>query len=130
MTPAEAYFVHDLVMHEYGGRPGIRDIGAIESALARPYCGYFRRIEKKAAALVHSLTLNHGFVDGNKRTAVFMLAILLRESGYTLEFENVDILNDEIVAMILAVAEHRMTFDEIAAWVKKRLVKLPSDIPN
>jgi death-on-curing protein len=38
-------------MREFGGLPGIRDVGAIESALARPYCGYYRAIEKKAAAL-------------------------------------------------------------------------------
>jgi death-on-curing protein len=52
---------HDYALSRYGGLPGIRDLGLIESALARPYSGYYRPIEKKAAALVHSLTLNHGF---------------------------------------------------------------------
>lgn len=72
---------------------------------------------------MHSLTLNHGFIDGNKRTAVFMLAILLAQSGYSMEFEDRDILNDEIVAMVLAVAERRMTFDEIVRWIKGRLFR-------
>jgi len=94
------------VLRKYGGLRGVRDVGAIESALARPYCGY--PIEKKAAALVHSLTLNHGFIDGNKRTAVFMLAELLLNSGYTLRFESTELLNDEVEDMVLAVTEHRM----------------------
>jgi death on curing protein len=120
----EALAVHDIVLAEYGGLAGIRDSGAIESALARPYCGYYRTIEKKAAALVHSLTLNHGFVDGNKRTAVFMLGILLLGSGYALKFRDAETANIEIENMVLAVAEHRMTFEDIATWLKRYLVKL------
>ena len=77
----EAVEVHDFVLARYGGLAGIRDMGAVASAVARPYSGYHRRIERKAAALVHSLVLNHGFLDGNKRTAVFMLCILLWNSG-------------------------------------------------
>lgn len=116
--------MHDVVIRDYGGRAGIRDIGTIESALGRPYSGYHRRIERKAAALVHSLALNHGFTDGNKRTAVFMLAILLIQSGYSLEFDDNDILNDEVLAMVLEVAEHRMNFGQIVEWIKARLFKL------
>jgi len=97
----------------------------IESALARPYSGYYRPIERKAAALVHSLTLNHGFVDGNKRTAVFVLFILLMNSGYTLDVGSPEILNDEVEDMVLAIAEHRLEFEEIVDWIRRRLVKLP-----
>jgi len=53
-----------------GGAPGILNASAIESALARPYHGYHPRLHQKAAALVHGIVSNHGFVDGNKRTAV------------------------------------------------------------
>ena len=112
-------------MRHYGGLLGIRDRGAIESALARPYCGYYRAIEIKAAALVHSLILNHGFVDGNKRTAVFMLGTLLIGSGYSLWFPTAPTLNADVEEMVLAVAEHRMGLDEIATWTKTRLVKVP-----
>jgi death-on-curing protein len=124
----EALIAHEFVLRQYGGRSGIRDLGTIESALARPYSGYYRQIEWKAAALVHSLVLNHGFTDGNKRTSVFMLGILLWSSGYSLAFKTKEVLNDEIVAMVLAVAEHHMNLDQIAAWIKERLVKLPK--PN
>jgi hypothetical protein len=52
-----------------------------------------------------------------------MLAILLFGSGYSLRFRSNAILNDEVEAMILDVAEHRMTFDQIAIWVKARLLR-------
>ena len=54
-----------------GGDPGILNANALKSAIARPYHGYHRRIHKKAAALVHGIVSNHGFVDGNKRTALY-----------------------------------------------------------
>ena len=74
---------------------------------------------------MHSLILNHGFVDGNKRTAVFMLATLLTGSGYSLWFPTASLLNADVEEMVVAVAEHRMGLDEIATWIKTRLVKLP-----
>lgn len=120
----EVIAAHERVIADFGGLPGIRDTNVIESAIARPYCGYYRPIEKKAAALVHSLVLNHGFLDGNKRTSVFALAILLLNSGYGLKFDDNNILNAEVEEMILSVAEHRLDFDGIAAWVKARLTKI------
>ena len=53
-----------------------------------------------------------------------MLAILLIQSGYSLEFDDNDILNDEVLAMVLEVAEHRMNFGQIVEWIKARLFKL------
>lgn len=78
---------HDFAL-AYGGLQGIRDPGAIEAAVARPYCGYYRSIAKKAAALVQSLASNHGFIDGNKRTALLMMNLLLLRSGYQLRGDN------------------------------------------
>lgn len=69
------------MLAEFGRLPGIRDLTLIESALARPYTGYYRSIAKKAAALLESLVGNHGFIDGNKRTAIHMVGILLENSG-------------------------------------------------
>lgn len=117
----EARAAHDIVLHRYGAASGIRDLGAIESALARPYCGYYRPIERKAAALVHSLVLNHGFVDGNKRTA---LGIFLFGSEYGLRFSSIEEANNSVEGLMLAVAEHKISFDEIALWIRARLEKL------
>ena len=49
---------------EFGGLDGVRDLGLVESAIARPYSGYYRSINAKAAALIHSLAKNHGFPTG------------------------------------------------------------------
>jgi death-on-curing protein len=52
----------------------------VESAIGRPYSGYHRSISRKAAALAESIIQNHGFVDGNKRTAVIMMHTLLTKA--------------------------------------------------
>ena len=53
----------------YGGSPGVRDRGLLEGALFRPQTGYYSSLIEEAAALWESLSQNHPFVDGNKRTA-------------------------------------------------------------
>ena len=50
--------------------------------MARPYHGYHRLIHQKAAALVHAVVSNHGFADGNKRTALYLVELLVQRSGY------------------------------------------------
>jgi len=76
----EALLAHDIVIEHFGGRQGILNRNGLESALARPYSGYYRSIERKGAALLESLAKNHGFVDGNKRTAILMLSLLVINS--------------------------------------------------
>jgi death-on-curing protein len=68
-----------------GGRPGIHDLDALLSAIGRPYTGYYRPIARKAAALMQSIATNHSFNDGNKRTSIILLNLLLDRSGYRLE---------------------------------------------
>jgi death on curing protein len=114
---------HDLQIARYGGLYGIRDRAAIEAAVARPYTGYYRSIERKAAALVESLACNHGFIDGNKRTALVMLQLLLIRSGYRLQGGGtLRQLNLEVEKMILDLVEHHMTFDQVVAWLEQRVV--------
>lgn len=121
MTLPEAFLAHASAL-EFGGLPGLRDQGLVEAALARPYTGYYRSIEAKAAALVHSLALNHGFVDGNKRTALLMVALLIRKSGYRLRHKDRRRRDREMEEMILAVVEHRMSFDKLVEWFRERIV--------
>lgn len=61
--------IHDLQIERFGGADGLRDPGALESALFRPQSGYYKDIIEEAAALWESLSQIHPFVDGNKRTA-------------------------------------------------------------
>ena len=69
-TVDDVLAVHSRLIIRFGGSLGIRDRGALESALARPQSGYYTDIIQEAAALWESLSQNHPFVDGNKRVAV------------------------------------------------------------
>jgi death-on-curing protein len=93
----------------------------IESALARPYSGYYRSIARKAAALVESMATNHGFVDGNKRTTLILTDTLITRSGYELVSVEGDI-ETELEELILSVAA-KLPFAPIAQWFKDRLRK-------
>jgi death-on-curing protein len=117
----EVLAAHDFAL-TFGGLRGIRDLGAIEAAIARPYCGYYRSIAKKAAALIQSLASNHGFIDGNKRTALLMMNLLLLRSGYVLRSGSEQQINSDVETMILALVQHHMSFDDVGAWLEQRIV--------
>ena len=120
MTLGEVLRAHEYAL-TFGGRAGISDAGLIESAIARPYSGYHRSITRKAAALLQSLAQNHGFVDGNKRTAILMTSLLLVRSGYTFRIANEAAFNTEIEQMVLAVVRHELDFDQLVAWFRERI---------
>jgi death on curing protein len=82
ITTIEALFFHKQLIELYGGATGIRDAGALESALHRPQTGYYDTVVDEAAALLESLVQNHPFVDGNKRVAVAGVDVFLRINGY------------------------------------------------
>ncbi|TDC58115.1 type II toxin-antitoxin system death-on-curing family toxin [Actinomadura sp. KC345] len=70
-----------------GGQPAVRDVGLVQSAVARPQTVAFgfeayTTLEEKAAALLHSIICNHPFVDGNKRTAWAAMEIMLVANGH------------------------------------------------
>ena len=69
LTTADVLAIHEDQIARYGGSHGIRDAGLLESALYRPQTGYYADIIEEAAALWESLSQNHPFIDGNKRTA-------------------------------------------------------------
>lgn len=69
LTADEALAIHDDQIERYGGVRGVRDRGLLEAALFRPQTGYYANLIEEAAALWESLSQNHPFVDGNKRTA-------------------------------------------------------------
>jgi death-on-curing protein len=117
-----------------GGHDGVRDINLIKSAIARPYTGYYRSISRKAAALTESLARNHGFIDGNKRSALLTLYLFLRRSGYELtvpqeilalrklsEKEALILANVEAESMILSIVQNHLPYDELVKWFDKRL---------
>lgn len=93
----------------------------IQSAIGRPYTGYYRFIHQKAAALLQSLAANHGFVDGNKRTALIAVLLLLDRSGYEFTAANGEALQDDLESVILDIVTHRITLPNLVAWMKDRI---------
>lgn len=73
--------LHERQLELFGGAAGVRDAGLIEAALARPQSGYYQDRIEEAAALWESLTMNHGFVDGNKRVGFAATYVFLRSNG-------------------------------------------------
>lgn len=99
-----------------GGEPQIRDVGLLQSALARPQASMrgdeaYATIHGKAAALLHSLAGNHGLVDDNKRLP---LAAVL--AFYGLNGVRLNLTNDEAFDLVIAVAEGELDdVDRIAS---------------
>lgn len=85
LTVADVLGVHAVLIQRYGGAPGVRDPGALETALFRPQTGYYDDMVAEAAALLESLAINHPFVDGNKRTAFAAADVFLRINGSRLQ---------------------------------------------
>ena len=88
VTTADALFFHKELIERYGGATGIRDAGALESALHRPQTGYYDTIVHEAAALLESLVQNHPSVDGNKRVAFAVVDVFLRINGHALKADS------------------------------------------
>jgi death on curing protein len=94
VTTADALFFHKQLIERYGGAQGVRDVGALESALYRPQTGYYDTLIHEAAALFESLVQNHPFVDGNKRVAFAVVDVFLRINGFTITASSSTVYND------------------------------------
>ncbi|MBI1777606.1 MAG: type II toxin-antitoxin system death-on-curing family toxin [Proteobacteria bacterium] len=106
-----------------GGIHGVLSEALIESAVARAYCGYFPEIWQKAAVLLQGISKNHGFVDGNKRAATHAMMTLLSKSGYALVNDDpTEEQQKELEDVIVAVADSKMTLEELMNWIRVRLV--------
>ena len=89
-TVAETIETHRLLIEEFGGLHGIRDMGLLESAVLRAQNGYYGNLIEEASALMESLANNHAFLDGNKRVSFVMTDAMLRANGYFLDVEPVE----------------------------------------
>lgn len=119
LSVAEAITIHERLIERFGGSPGIRDKGLLESALFRPQTGYYEDIAEMAAALFESLLMNHAFVDGNKRVAFFVTDVFLRLNGWKLSVEPA-----AAYSIIIGILESRdSNFDHILRWIKQSLKK-------
>jgi death-on-curing protein len=118
LTPEQVLFLHARLIEETGGGHGLRDLGLLESAAARPQATYsgqdlYPDLFSRAAALMDSLVHNHPFVDGNKHTGITAAALFLVRNGYRLTTTN-----PELEAFTRRVAEARPDIAEIADWLQ------------
>jgi death-on-curing protein len=118
LTIQQALFIHKRIIDETGGARGVRDIGALQSSIARPQATFgkmplFPSILGKAAALLHGIILNHPFVDGNKRTGLTAAALFLQINGWKL-----DTSHEELESFVLEIAIGRHDVGEIANWLR------------
>jgi death on curing protein len=86
-TVAETIETHRLLIGDFGGLHGIRDLGLLESAVLRAQNGYYGGLIEEASALMESLANNHVFIDGNKRISFVMTDVMLRANSYFLDVE-------------------------------------------
>lgn len=123
LTPEQVLFIHYRLIEETGGSHGLRDIGLLQSAIARPMAAFggdelYPDIFTKAAALMHSLIKNHPFIDGNKRTAITSSSIFLLRNGFQITASN-----KELEQFTLEAASTKIEIEKIAKWFKKHSVK-------
>ncbi|MGH8034451.1 MAG: type II toxin-antitoxin system death-on-curing family toxin [Lysobacterales bacterium] len=111
---------HDRLIEKFGGAPGIRDRGLLESALYRPQCGYYENLNQMAAALFESLLINHPFVDGNKRMAFFATDVFLRLNGWKLGVEN----KAAYRFLLDRFESETCDFENLLPWIRSALVKM------
>jgi len=121
LSVGQALALHRRQLEEFGGASGLRDRGALESAVARPAMTFagedlYPDIPTKAAALMHSLALNHPFLDGNKRVAAHASVAFVELNGYDYVGTT-----DELADITLAVAEGTVDAQALAIWFRQRL---------
>jgi len=121
LSLAEVLELHQRILEQTGGLAGVRDLGALRSALAQPLMTFggtdlYPDLPAKAAALGFSLIQNHPFVDGNKRTGHATLEAFLMLNGF--EFAATI---DESEGMVLAVATGRLDRGGLTEWVRSRI---------
>jgi len=118
LTVEEVLILHRRLIQRTGGSDGIRAMGLLESAVARPQASFgnedlYPDLWSKTAALMHSLVKNHPLVDGNKRTAITAAGIFLELNGHTLTASN-----EELLDFTRQVTTGDMELEGMAVWLQ------------
>jgi death-on-curing protein len=120
LTVAEVISIHDLEIAVAGGASGIRDLGALESAVGAPrasFAGhYLMDIFEMAATYVHSIAQNHPFMDGNKRAALATGLTFLYMNGHEVEESG----DEELADKTLELVSRKITKADLAKHLRSR----------
>jgi death-on-curing protein len=117
--------IHFEQLNEHGGKHGLRDEGALESALARPQNKHAYEEDADlaylAAAYACGIARSQGYVDGNKRTAFVVAQIFLGLNGYAF-----DATEDDVVDTMVRVADGKRSERTLADWIREHMREAPS----
>ena len=117
----EVVAIHDILVRETGGAMGLRDEGALVSAMMRPQLGYYDDIIEEAAAMLESLAMNHPFIDGNKRIALAAADSFLRLNGSFIDCDG-----EKAYRFFMGLFEtNSFRFAELKAWLEEHVEPLP-----
>ena len=116
----EVVVIHSILIEKFGGKRGIRDKSALESALHRPFQTFegkdlYPSVIEKVAALLESLIKNHPFNDGNKRIGYTISRLVLL--NYNLDIKAGE---SEKYDFIIQIAENKLDYTHILEWLKIR----------
>ena len=116
--------IQELLIEKFGGTLGVRDMGALEAAINRPFATFnqnelYPTPIEKAAAVLESLVCNHPFIDGNKRIGYVIARLLLLQSGIDIEANQ-----EEKYNLVISVSKGEFRYDQKKEWLMKRHVIL------
>lgn len=115
--------LHDRQIAEFGGASGVRDLGLLQSAIARPQNAFYYSqvisLTKLAACCAFGIAKNHAFVDGNKRTAFMSCYLFLLKNGFIIKSSE-----EERFISILSLANGSISEEEFANWLEEHIVKI------
>ncbi len=119
----EVLELHDDQISSFGGTPGVRDEGLLESALAQPQATFggellHPTIAAQAPAYLYHIAMNHPFIDGNKRSAFAVTDTFLRLNGFSL-----NLTDDRAYDLVMGVAQGTMTKEELSTEFELYIVE-------
>ena len=120
LTMADVLAIHGDQLAQYGGGDGLRDPGQLEAALFRSQSGYYADLTAEAAALWESLSQNHPFVDGNKRTAFAGMYTFLVINGMELTSDG----ENTWLFMSKLCEDGNISFDVLDQWLRENTAGL------
>ena len=123
LDAAQVLYLHNLMCSATGGLPGIRDLAGLESAIYHAYASFekkdlYKSLEEKAARQAYGIIRNHPFIDGNKRTGLFVMLVFLEINNIKLNFKQ-----SELVYLGTCIADGSVNPKQITEWILKHKKK-------
>ncbi len=118
----EVLYLHQEIIKKTGGKEGILDFGLLHASIERPKASFggqdlYFDIFAKAAALIHSLVLNHPFIDGNKRAGLVAMIRFLEINGVSLQ-----VTTDELLKLVLDIEAKKYSIKSLSSWIREHIV--------